>query len=356
MAFRAQFSENTIGPACQSCREQLIAGNFSGLQARSFDRFSGSPQRQILERLQHLALRPRLWGSYLRKMLFAGNRRRLLTRWKHQEQAGTQPADATAQQIAYPRSLEFELSTVCNLECVMCFGEFSSSIRKNREQLPPLPEVYDHPDFLTQVSPFIRSAMEAKFYGGEPFLIPLYFELWERFIETNPGALLSITTNATVYNKRVQRVLENLNVHLVISIDSFEPTTYESIRKNARYDRVMQNLKTMDHLVRQRGQHLTLSICPMQINWREMPGIFTKANQHQWFIHVNTVWFPMEQSLRFLPARKLQEITNYLSEQAPANWQGPMGHNNQEAYRGLIKQVAAWAVQSADQPITPINS
>ncbi len=355
-AFRAQFSDRSFGVGCDSCRQQLIAGNFSGLQARSFDRFSGSPKRQLLERVTYLVARPQQWGSYLRKLLFAENRERWLARWKSDKSSETSPASDTMVTVAYPRSLEFELSTTCNLECVMCFGEFSSSIRKNREQLPPLPDVYDHPDFLEQVAPFIQSATEARFYGGEPFLISLYFELWERFIETNPEALLSITTNATIFNQRVQRVLEKLNVHLVISIDSFDRDTYETIRTNARYDRVMQNLDAMDRLVRKRGQRLTLSICPMQINWREIPAIFEKANQRQWFVHLNTVWFPMEQSLRFLPPKTLRDITDYLTEKTPVAWQGPTARENKEAYQGLIHQVDSWVHQTTDNAITPINS
>ena len=48
----------------------------------------------------------------------------------------------------YPSLLELELSNQCNLECIMCEGRLSSGIRKNRENLPPLPMIYD--DFLNR--------------------------------------------------------------------------------------------------------------------------------------------------------------------------------------------------------------
>src|SRR5690606_2476667 len=48
----------------------------------------------------------------------------------------TEPAD-------YPSMLELELGNTCNLECVMCIGELSSSIRQNREKLPPIRSPYD---------------------------------------------------------------------------------------------------------------------------------------------------------------------------------------------------------------------
>ena len=34
-----------------------------------------------------------------------------------------------------PISMEFQLDNICNLECIMCSGEYSSQIRKNRENL-----------------------------------------------------------------------------------------------------------------------------------------------------------------------------------------------------------------------------
>jgi MoaA/NifB/PqqE/SkfB family radical SAM enzyme len=43
----------------------------------------------------------------------------------------------------YPSMLELELNNTCNLECVMCIGELSSSIRKNREKLPAIRSPYD---------------------------------------------------------------------------------------------------------------------------------------------------------------------------------------------------------------------
>lgn len=43
----------------------------------------------------------------------------------------------------WPRQMEFSVSNTCNLQCVMCNGEWSSSIRSQREGLPPLPKVYD---------------------------------------------------------------------------------------------------------------------------------------------------------------------------------------------------------------------
>ncbi len=40
----------------------------------------------------------------------------------------------TPGQSGYPSSMEFQLDNICNLECIMCSGEYSALIRKNIEK------------------------------------------------------------------------------------------------------------------------------------------------------------------------------------------------------------------------------
>ena len=128
-----------------------------------------------------------------------------------------------------PRILEFELSNICNLECIMCNGHFSNLIRKNREKLPPLENPYDDA-FVEQLRPFWKTVEWAKFLGGEPFLNPLYFKIWKQIAEENPKVKVVITTNSTVMTKNVEWVLEHVKPLLVLSIDSMHKQTYEKIR------------------------------------------------------------------------------------------------------------------------------
>jgi radical SAM protein with 4Fe4S-binding SPASM domain len=86
----------------------------------------------------------------------------------------------------YPTQMEFLLTNTCNLECVMCKGEFSSSIRQNREKLPPIKNVYDDA-FLEQLKEFIPYLHETRFSGsGEAFLIDVNYKIWELIIALNP--------------------------------------------------------------------------------------------------------------------------------------------------------------------------
>ena len=60
---------------------------------------------------------------------------------------------ATTSNIEYPRIIEFELANTCNLQCVMCSGRVSSTIRTNRENLEPLSIPYDD-TFVEQLKEF----------------------------------------------------------------------------------------------------------------------------------------------------------------------------------------------------------
>ena len=81
----------------------------------------------------------------------------------------------------FPVMMEFQLSNTCNLQCVMCNGHLSSSIRKHRDKLPPLPQVYDA-NFVAQLKEFIPHLEHTTFSGGEPFLINIYFDIWDKMI------------------------------------------------------------------------------------------------------------------------------------------------------------------------------
>ena len=80
-----------------------------------------------------------------------------------------------------PSVLELELSNNCNLECIMCSGDFSSEIRRNREKKPPVENMYDD-KFVEEIEELIPHLENIKFYGGEPFLIDIYYEIGKKLL------------------------------------------------------------------------------------------------------------------------------------------------------------------------------
>ncbi|MBL8776671.1 MAG: SPASM domain-containing protein, partial [Acidimicrobiales bacterium] len=75
-----------------------------------------------------------------------------------------------------PRRLEINISNSCNLQCVMCNGDYSSAIRLHREGRPALPKVYGE-SFFSDLEAIIPNLQEVSFTGGEPFLVPEYYRI-----------------------------------------------------------------------------------------------------------------------------------------------------------------------------------
>jgi MoaA/NifB/PqqE/SkfB family radical SAM enzyme len=173
----------------------------------------------------------------------------------------------------FPQIFEFEISNLCNLMCTMCGGEFSSSIRSKIDKLPPFEFVYTD-KFLEEIAFFIPHLKACKFLGGEPFLIPFYYKIWEKIININPGCEIHITTNTTILNDRVKSVLDSDNVKLICSIDSLKKETYEKIRVNAKFDEVMSNLEYM----LSRNKIVSFSVTPTVYNMYEIPEIINFCN------------------------------------------------------------------------------
>ena len=256
---RTWISHNNLDYGCQHCKHHILAKNFDANKAKQYD-------------------------------------------------------DVEQNSNGFPSVIEFELSNTCNLECTMCSGTFSSKIRQNREGLPPLPQVYDS-SFVEQLTEFIPYLEEVKFYGGEPFLIEVYYEIWEKIIELNSSIRISVQTNATILNKRVKKIMEQSNFHINVSIDSLIPERYEKIRVHAKFDRVMENIKWFKNYCVQRGTFFGISACFMQENWDEAPEFVRYCQDLDCQLYFHFLAWPDHKAIAQLENEKISEIYKQLSEQ-----------------------------------------
>jgi MoaA/NifB/PqqE/SkfB family radical SAM enzyme len=171
----------------------------------------------------------------------------------------------------------------------MCGGKWSSSIRKNRENLPPLKTPYDD-EFIEQLKPFIPVMRVANFLGGEPFLTPIYYKIWELIKRINPKVQINITTNGSIFNSRVRDLLENLpQSKIVVSLDSVNEKNYNFIRKNGNFKEVMKNIDKfieMDKLI-------SIAFCPLIQNVTELPDIIKFCIDKNVSLYINMVTKPL---------------------------------------------------------------
>lgn len=222
------------------------------------------------------------------------------------------PIDQAAPE--YPQRMEFSVSNTCNLECLMCNGEWSSSIRSRREKLPPLPKVYSD-GFFEELRDFLPHLKRAKFLGGEPFLAQESLRIWDMMVELGCKAQCHVTTNGTQYNARVERILKALPVAVSISMDGATKETVETIRANAIYEEVMENFKRFHAYCRERKTYIGLTYSLQRLNWHEFGDYLLFGDQWGCEVIVNTVIKPLHCSLHVLPADELAVIVEALEKQ-----------------------------------------
>lgn len=174
-------------------------------------------------------------------------------------------ADATP---AWPHMMLFALSNRCNLGCVMCSPELSSTLRLEAG-LPAVPSRYDD-QFFEDLEPFLPALGVAKFLGGEPFLAPEHHRVWDRLAELERPPMLSITTNGTVWTDRVNRLFDRFAVDISVSVDAARPDTYAAIRRGGDLADVHRNLDRFAARCRERGTNLHVSYCLMPQNAAEL--------------------------------------------------------------------------------------
>lgn len=245
----------------------------------------------------------------------------------------------------YPVMMEFLLSNVCNLECVMCTGKFSSLIRKNREKLPALHTPYDGA-FLHQLDEFIPHLHETRFSGsGEAFSNDINYFIWEKIIAMNRACLIMVQTNGTILSARVKEMLEKGNFQIGVSIDSLNKDTYEAIRVNANFEKVMDNLLYFREYARRKGTRFSISMCVMRQNWREVPDFIRFCNEHGAVATLHKVWHPFGNALFNLPKEELEEILQMYSQQE-FSLSNPTQEENVQHFQYFTEVVKEW-VQAA---------
>jgi MoaA/NifB/PqqE/SkfB family radical SAM enzyme len=222
----------------------------------------------------------------------------------------------SAEYPQWPQQMEFSISNVCNLECVMCRGLWSSAIRARREKLPPLPRLYGDA-FFDSLWKYLPHLKRLRFLGGEPFLISEYYKLWDRMMAEGLPIPCHITTNGTQYDARIEQVMEKVPMSFAVSLDAATKETYESIRVNANYEEVMKNAARFRDYARARKTSFTLTYCLMRQNWHEFGDFCLLADSWDCPMWINTVVQPPEFGIYSLPVDELRKILAAMEAQVP---------------------------------------
>lgn len=251
----------------------------------------------------------------------------------------------------FPKRMDFECSNICNLECIMCNGEFSNLIRKNRENRVAIKNPYSS-SFIDQLAPYLKHLEYANFMGGEPQLINIYFTIWEKLAE-NKKCLIRIQTNATIVTDRFKKIVENSNqFQISLSIDSLKQSTFEKIRLNGNFSDYVNNVAYYINLHKKNKIELSFSVCPLRTNQDELTELVEFANSNSIRIYFNQLFDPYYLCLRSETPERLKEtatsIELYLQKTALPE---TIVRNNITELKKILFKVNEWINISASNTL-----
>lgn len=295
MKLRNNIENYNLKSGCNFCQKQLEANNFDGLYAQIFD-----------------------------------------------------PLPLHASHQKFPTSMTFELNNTCNLECIMCTGDYSNLIRKNREHKAPQPMLYND-SFVEELKYFIPNLKSTNFVGGEPLLIKIYYKIWNEILKSNKKCVINIQSNGTIINEDFLNLLESKQFNMGISIDAIHKETYEEIRKNANFESVMANIDTLSDLHKKGIIGLWFNFCPMVVNWKEIIPFMQFATSKGIKVNLLTVIIPRHLSLRSLKSDELLAIKNSLMKEMEV-----LSNDYFQTLSAYLNQIQNWLNQALSKEMNPI--
>lgn len=194
---------------------------------------------------------PGLWSWGERAAIFPGDGseiRRRLARIDLEVPAGlcaeVQPSlrYATAE---HPTSLQFEVTTRCNLGCSYCSNRLLPTTQDT--QVEQVLEYFDAIDFHVVDNVDFTGLGEAALHKGLPILIA-------EVVRRGDPTSIRLVTNGTVIPRRVfEPLCEAGLTSVAFSIDSLNPETFARVRTGGRLSSVLRNLEALVSFRRMTG-------------------------------------------------------------------------------------------------------
>lgn len=264
------------------------------------------------------------------------------------DRAGSLAADfdryAAGLPARYPQLLDLALSNRCNLQCVMCNGGLSSSIRRHREGREPLPSAYDD-RFFAELDEFLPHARRLQFKGGEPFLARENRRIWDRLIELGGRREVCVTTNGTIWNRNVERYVDELAMEVILSVDAMDPGVLSAVRVGTDPDALWANVDRFRAATERNGTHLTLAMCLMSDTWQELGAFLAEVDRRD--LRADVIWVdgPARFNLLTQPPEMLADAARALEAESPRR--AGLRADLRALWEDAVERVAAAAARPA---------
>jgi sulfatase maturation enzyme AslB (radical SAM superfamily) len=236
----------------------------------------------------------------------------------------------------FPSVMGFRFTDKCNINCIMCLSNHNVTHSNMQTE-----KVYDD-NFFKDLETFIPHLKYAYFLGGEPFFELLNYRVFDLFDKLNPACRVSVQTNGTILNDKIRKYLRNGNFDINISIDSLQGDVFESIRKGAKFNTIMENLHVFKGICDERGTAFSTCFTPMRMNWQELPDIIGYYNKELHSrVWINKYYFPVRYAIWALSSVEIEKIISSLKEVKFAV-NDEISENNVVQFDGYIQVLKAY--------------
>lgn len=175
--------------------------------------------------------------------------------------------------VAYPSTIMLELTNHCNLHCTTCPREYDYGKDMDKGHMP----IEQAKKIIDEIWPYLDSVGLTGM--GETFLYKELNIIIDYIQSKNSGIIISLSTNAMLPNfiEKVSEVIDKVDT-IQVSIDGLG-SVYESIRVNASFAKLDENLQALTQLCHNSKTTIMLNMVVTKENYFQMPDLVRYAQK-----------------------------------------------------------------------------
>jgi len=169
-----------------------------------------------------------------------------------------------------PITAQIEPTSECNLKCSMCVRE------KIGVPIGTMP-FEDFKKIVDKIGCLFKIQLSGQ---GEPFLNKDIFKMID--YANKKGILVNLNTNGMLLTKNIIDKICNVEIgEIAISIESTKPKEFEKIRKGAKFDIVMENIRNLNKAIKEKRKKTIVSfaVTILKRNIEEIPKFVELASK-----------------------------------------------------------------------------
>lgn len=221
--------------------------------------------------------------------------------------------------------VELRLGNFCNLKCIMCSQNSSSSISAERAQhaalfktveIDPTPVENNHywetEEFWQFSEKLFKDARRVNITGGEPFIIPEVIKIIDRLLPKKHTVRLSFNTNLTrVSDKLIDRLAQFSRLAIMVSLEGAGDMN-DYLRYPSCWNDLLENLQKIKTQVPQ--AHITVNHTFQHSSIYALPGLIDFCQQQSVKLTLTSVQGNERLTINSVAPADMQQFKNWVSD------------------------------------------